>query len=171
MQVSIIASVSKNNYISKNGVLAINSVAYMEFFKRMTIGNIVIMGRKTCESIEENYLSNRENFVVTHNVNNVPDHPELMPVNSLEEALFYSRQIEGSGPTDLDIFIIGGAEIYKQALESDVVDTMYLAVYEREVYGELSFPYYDDSKYNIVDIENHDKDGFKIYTLKRNEKE
>ena len=97
--ISIVAAIADNNAIGKNRALLWHMPADMKRFKELTTGHAVIMGRKTFESLPKGGLPNRKNIVLT----------------TLPEAGFEKEQ---------DIFIIGGALVYRQAL--GIADKMYL---------------------------------------------
>lgn len=107
MILSLIAAIGKNNELGKENKLLWNLPADMKHFRETTSGHPVIMGRKTFESIGRP-LPNRQNIVITRDVTYTKESVEV--VHSIEEAL---RLFENS---KAEVFIIGGAEIYKQAL-------------------------------------------------------
>ncbi|OAV73488.1 Dihydrofolate reductase [Bacteroidales bacterium Barb6] len=113
--ISIIAAVADNNAIGRNGQLLCRLPNDMKRFKELTIGHTVIMGRYTYESLPKGVLPDRKNIVLTSQ----PDihYAGCTVCNSLASALVANGD---SG----EIFIIGGATVYGQALE--VADKMYL---------------------------------------------
>ncbi|KKQ04184.1 MAG: Dihydrofolate reductase [Parcubacteria group bacterium GW2011_GWB1_36_5] len=113
--ISIIAAIGKNNELGKNNTLLWHIPADMKHFREITYGHPVIMGRKTFESIGKS-LPNRKNIVITRDVKYKKDGAEV--VHSLAEALDLFPD------TNEEIFIIGGAEIYKQAMV--VADRLYI---------------------------------------------
>ena len=121
MIISIIAAIGKNNELGKNNTLLWHLPADMKHFKEITSGHTVIMGRKTFESIGQP-LPNRRNIVVTRDEKYKAENIEI--THSLEEAFKIERtspqpspyQGEGAKNNE-EVFVIGGAEIYKQALE------------------------------------------------------
>lgn len=151
--VTIIAAVSSNGVIGESNRLITKNPEDMKHFKDTTTDHVVIMGRKTCESIPGNYLEDRVNIVISSDVDNVPDNPELYPVNSLEEALFYGRKLCDSGVVDSDeIFIIGGGQVYKEALEKNLVDRMILTHFNQIVDGDIYFPDWNPVEWGIVNV-------------------
>jgi dihydrofolate reductase len=113
--ISIIACISKNNALGKNNGLLYHLPNDMKMFKEMTTGKTVIMGSKTYYSFPKGALPNRENIVVSHSNLDIKD---AKVCNSINEA------IEAS--TNDEVFIIGGGQIYKQAI--NMADTMYLTI-------------------------------------------
>ena len=103
-------------------------------FKAITRGHVVIMGRKTYESIGRP-LPDRTNIVITRDDNAKID--GCIVVNSIEQALDFAREHE-----DEEIFIIGGAQIHAQALP--FADKLYLTLVESDEQGDVFFPPYPD---------------------------
>ena len=109
MLISLIAAVAENGLIGKDNKLPWHLPADLRFFKNTTIGHPIIMGRKNFESIGK-ALPGRTNIVLTRNVN-FAEAENLKVAHSLEEA-FEIAQKTGAD----ECFVIGGAEIYKEAL-------------------------------------------------------
>lgn len=119
--ISLIAAIGKNNELGKSNTLLWHLPADMKHFKEITTLHPVIMGRKTFESIGKP-LPNRRNIVITRNVNYKKEGVEL--VYSLNEALdLFPDQNE-------EIFIIGGAELYRQTMP--VADKLYITHVDAE---------------------------------------
>ena len=120
MKVSLIVAVAENGVIGKDNDLIWNLPKDMRFFKETTWGHHVIMGRKNFESIPERYrpLTNRTNIVITRQNNYKAE--GCVVVNSLEAALEVAQYNSDNEP-----FIIGGGQIYKLALEGNLVDKIY----------------------------------------------
>ncbi len=104
--IRIIASVARNSAIGRRGDLAFHISADLRRFKALTTGHTVIMGRRTFESLPKGALPHRRNIVVTRNEAYTAPGIERAP--SLREALRMA---------DEDAFILGGGEIYRQAME------------------------------------------------------
>ena len=126
--ISIIAAVSKNGVIGVDNTLPWDLPVDLKWFKEITTGNVVIMGRKTYESIGK-ALPNRINIVVTRDKNFFV--PGVLSANSLDSALLKAGN-------NKDIFIIGGGEIYRQSM--DFVDKLYITEVDMEVEGDTTFP-------------------------------
>ena len=106
---NIIVNADKNWAIGKNNSLLVRIPADMKYFRQMTEGNIVVMGRKTLESFPQGRpLANRVNIVISHN----PDYQvkDAIVVHSVEEAMQECKKHEG------EVFVIGGESIYRQLL-------------------------------------------------------
>ena len=104
--VTIIAAVGRDGAIGRNGDLAFHIREDMRHFKALTTGHTVVMGRKTFESLPKGALPDRRNIVITRQ----PDYaaPGIETAGSLEQALAMAASEE--------VFIIGGGEIYRQAI-------------------------------------------------------
>jgi len=135
MKVSLIVAVSTNGIIGNNNNLIWNLPKDMKFFKEITLGHHVIMGRKNFESIPHKYspLPNRINIVITRQSNYSAK--GCLTVNSIEEALEITKESQDKEP-----FIIGGGEIYKLALRKNLVDKIYLTKIYHTFYGDTFFP-------------------------------
>lgn len=134
MTLSIIVAMSQNRVIGKDNKLPWHLSEDLKRFKKITMGHPIIMGRKTYESIGRP-LPGRENIVITRN-------PEFKAegvtiVHSLEEA------VKRKDPKE-ELFIIGGAEIYKSALPQ--VDKLYITRIEKDFDGDVFFPEIDKKK-------------------------
>ncbi len=138
--ISIIVAVANNNVIGKDNTLIWHLPADMKFFKEKTSGHCIITGRKNYESIPEKFrpLPNRTNIVITRQKNY--EAPGAIVVGSIEEAIEKAKQT-----TDNEIFIIGGAEIYKQALP--YVDKIYFTKIYHEFNGDVFFPKIETSEW------------------------
>src|SRR3989344_2426813 len=110
MRISLIAAASENNVIGDHGKIPWDIPEDMKHFRTLTTGKPVIMGRKTYESIGHP-LPKRPNIVVTRQKDFVAAGCEM--VSSLDEAI---ERAGGRGQTE-ELFVIGGGEIYREALE------------------------------------------------------
>jgi len=126
--ISIIAAVSKNGVIGVDNKLPWDLPEDLKRFKELTTGNVVIMGRKTYESIGKP-LPNRINIVITRNKDFFVS--GVLTANSLDSAL-----LKAGG--NKDIFIIGGGEIYEQSM--GFADKLYITEVDMEVEGDTKFP-------------------------------
>ena len=135
MIVSLIVAVSENGIIGKDNNLIWHLPKDMRFFKETTMGHHVIMGRKNLESIPHKYcpLPDRTNIVITRQ--SAYTAKGCIVVNSIEAALEIAKD---NG--DIEPFIIGGGQIYKLALESNLVDKIYLTKIHHSFEGDTFFP-------------------------------
>lgn len=151
MIISIIAAIGKNNEIGKENKLLWSLPADMKHFKEVTSGHTVIMGRKTFESIGK-ALPNRQNIIITRDKKYKHD-GDISLVHSLEEAIEKSKNT-----SDIDeVFIIGGAEIYRQAI--DLADRLYIThVNAVDKDADSFFPEIIPIVWNEIKHEKHKKD-------------
>lgn len=105
---NIIVATTKDNIIGINNKLPFSCSNDIKFFREKTINNIVVMGRKTFNSLNNKYLQNRANIIISSNKN-------ISPYNSLEDYLLC--QVPFMKENQDKIWIIGGASIYQQAQE------------------------------------------------------
>jgi dihydrofolate reductase/thymidylate synthase len=129
-------------YDSQLGIGKNNSIPWkcpedMKHFKTLTTGHIVIMGRKTYESIGKP-LPNRLNIVFSNNMKPDPSIPNLVVVRSILECAKICSSKEHAGKTS---FVIGGADVYRLFLESGLVGEMYSTVLEQSYDCDVFFPY------------------------------
>ena len=145
MKLSIIAAVGKNYELGKNNDLIWRFKEDMQFFKDMTMGPNIIMGRKTFESLPK-LLEGRRHLVLTHQKLELPE--GIIVYNSLNE---FKRAYQDS---DEEIFNIGGESIYKDLL--GYAQKLYLTEIEAEdVEADAYFPYFNHYDYNKEEISTH----------------
>ena len=135
MKVSLIVAVAENGVIGKDNDLIWHLPKDMQFFKETTMEHHVIMGRKNFESIPHKYrpLPNRINIVITRQSEYNAE--GCIIVDSVEAALKIAKN---NG--DIEPFIIGGGQIYKIALEKNLVDKIYLTKVYHSFEGDIFFP-------------------------------
>ncbi|MBI2989949.1 MAG: dihydrofolate reductase [Candidatus Magasanikbacteria bacterium] len=156
MSISLIAAVSKNNCIGKNGELPWHIPEDMKHFKEKTMDTVVIMGRKTWESIPEKFrpLKGRKNVVITRQ----DQYPAPLGVeihHSLDKALEAHRNEK--------IAIIGGGQMYD--LSIDKANLLYITHVDRVVEGDTFFPDIDKNAWRETEREN--REGFSFVTYER----
>ena len=142
--VSIIVAVAENGVIGDKNSLLWSIKEDMRRFRSTTTGHPVVMGRKTFESIGRP-LPKRTNVVVTRGDNTFEG---CKVVHSLEEAV-------AMFPKEEEVFIIGGAQIYKQAMP--LADRLYLTIVHRNYEGDTSFPEIDYSQWRETSREKFDR--------------
>jgi dihydrofolate reductase len=131
-KISLIAAMSRNRVIGRNNAIPWRLPAEMKWFKSVTMGKPVLMGRKTYESIGRP-LPGRHNIVLTGRRDYTAEGCTV--VHSIEEA------ITAAGD-DRELMVIGGANLYAQMLP--LADCMYLTVVSAEIEGDTSFPLYSE---------------------------
>ena len=142
--VNIIVAIGENNVIGKNNALPWPRIrSDMKRFQDLTISHSVVMGRKTWDSLPEKLrpLRDRQNIVVSRNPMYQPPAPKVIVAVSVTEAILRS-------PTDV-VFIIGGAEIYKEALFYPFVDSMYITHVRGKYDGDVFFPEYSRDEWEL----------------------
>lgn len=137
MRIALVVAVSKKGVIGRAGGLPWKLSSDLKLFRRLTMGKPVIMGRKTWESIGRP-LDGRLNIVVTRGAPIA--HDGVVTARSLEEALGVARKRAEADGAD-EIAVIGGGEIYRQALPH--ADRIYLTEVDLEVDGDTTFPELD----------------------------
>lgn len=140
-RIYLIAAVADNGVIGKDNDLVWHIREDMKFFKSTTVGHIVLMGRKNFESIPEKYrpLPDRLNCILTRNQNY--HIPGCDTVYSLEEWLAKYQDDERKS------IIIGGGQVYQEALDKNLVDEMYITHVHATPEGDVFFPKIDASKW------------------------
>ena len=154
MRVSLIVAVAANGVIGKDNDLIWTLRDDMAFFKATTKGHHVIMGRKNWESIPERFrpLPGRPNIVLSRDAEFAAEGATCL--TSLEAALAVAREAGED-----EAFIIGGAQIYRLAMESGVVDTMYITHVEREYEGDTHFPEFAEADWKAQPLFRHVADA------------
>lgn len=149
MIISLIVAVAQNGVIGKsNGKMSWHVKEEFQHFKNTTFGYPIIMGRKTFETLGKP-LKGRLNVVVTRNENYKTEFKEVVVKSSLVEAIDYCKSLNPE-----KIFIIGGAEIYKQSFE--LVDEMIISYMKFDAEGDVKFPDFDQQKWRAEKIAEHE---------------
>jgi dihydrofolate reductase len=160
-ELTIIVAAGENNAIGKDNALIWHLSDDLKRFKTLTNGHHIIMGRKTFESFPKP-LPNRIHVVITRQKNyQVPN--DVIVVNSLEEAIAYSKK-------DAQPFVIGGGEIYKQAMA--LANKIELTRVHETFDADAFFPEIDTSIWKETNNTFHEKDNehkyaFSFITYKR----
>lgn len=131
MRISIISAHAANRTIGINNTLPWRLPEDLQYFKALTLGHHILMGRKTYESIGKP-LPGRTTVIITRS--NYPAPEGVKIAHSLQEAI----DVCGA---DEEIFFVGGAELYAQALP--LADRLYLTEIQADVNGDAWFPDYD----------------------------
>lgn len=162
MTISLIAAMSENRVIGRDGRVPWHLPADMRHFKQLTMSHPVVMGRKTFETLPKP-LEGRRNIVVTRD----PAYgaPGAEVVTSLDAAL------EATEDAD-EAFVAGGEAIYAIALPH--ADRIYLTVVHAAVDGDTFFPPFDSTEWKMVSDEPHEADerhefafSFRLYARRR----
>lgn len=145
-KITLIVAAAENNAIGKNNQMPWHLPNDFKYFKKNTLEHSVIMGRKTFESIGKP-LPERRNIILTRDMNFT--HEEVDVANSINEVLNYCRD-------EREIFIIGGAEIYKQTLP--LADKILLTRVHTTIDGDAYFPELLNHEWKLVSADKHEKD-------------
>ncbi len=152
--ITIIAAIGNNNELGKGNDLIWYLPADLKRFKKRTTGHPIIMGRNTFESIGKP-LPNRRTIIITRNTSYQKEGCEV--VHSLEDAIELIASQE-------DAFIIGGAQIYKEAMEKNVVDQLDITKVDQDFDADVFFPAIDSMVWEEVSRENFSPDEKNLFT-------
>jgi dihydrofolate reductase len=148
MRLSLIAAVSDNGIIGRGQDLPWRLSADLKRFKSLTMGHHIVMGRKTFESIGRP-LPGRTLVVVSRQPNFAAEN--VLVTTSLFDAIELAQHAG-----DSEVFVIGGGEIYRQAI--DIVDRMFLTRVHASIEGDVYFPPVIFDDWQLVAEQHHDAD-------------
>lgn len=142
--ITIIAAIAANNALGKDNDLIWHLPADLKRFKKVTSGHHILMGRKTYESIGKP-LPNRTTVIITRN----KDYKAAgcIVVDSIEKAIAVAQE-------DAQVFIIGGAQIYQQAMSSNLVDQLDITQVHHAFEADVYFPEIDTTDW--IQLSNED---------------
>ena len=149
MQLSLIVAMAENHVIGCNNQMPWHLPGDLQYFKRVTLGKPVIMGRKTFESIGRP-LAGRSNILITRNTDFQAEGVRI--VHDLASACELGGQIAIADGEE-EVMVIGGAEIYRQALPQ--ADRLYLTRIHAEIEGDAWFPTFAESEWLETARETH----------------
>lgn len=156
MTLSHIVAAAENDVIGVQNTLPWDIPEDMQFFKDKTKGHIMIMGRKTFESVGHplpgrlSIIITRQEGYKTPEVKVNPDKPsktKMLVVRTLNEAIELARQYTKEYGDE--VFIIGGGEIFKNSM--NIVDTIYLTRIHKKFDGDIVYPKVDEDFFKEVD--------------------
>nr|WP_209125037.1 dihydrofolate reductase [Alkalihalobacillus sp. BA299] len=145
--ISFLVAMDKNRVIGKDNDLPWRLPADLAYFKKVTMGHPIVMGRKTYESIGRP-LPGRENIIITRNQNYSAEGCTVL--HSLDDV---KKVIDDSTK---EVFIIGGAEIFKEAFP--IADKLYITHIDEAFEGDTYFPAFSDQEWKEVSREKGVKD-------------
>jgi dihydrofolate reductase len=140
---SLIVALANNRAIGINNTLPWHLPEDLKRFKALTTGHHIIMGRKTYESLGR-LLPNRVTVIVTRNKNYFVE--GALVAHSLQDAIKLCKN-------DDEVFIIGGAELYKEGLK--IAQQLYITEVDLDVQGDAFFPEFDMKDWQETARENH----------------
>jgi len=152
MTITLLAAVGRNRVIGRDNAMPWHLPADLAHFKQTTMGHTVVMGRRTFDSIGR-VLPGRWMIVITRQLD--WHAPSVEVAHSLPEALALA------GPND--VFVVGGAEVYRQALP--LAERLMLTEVDQSPEGDTFFPEFDHAVWRVVAREEHD--GFAFVTYER----
>lgn len=148
MKLSLIVARAANGCIGRNNKLPWYLPEDLKYFKKVTFGKPIIMGRKTWESLK-GPLPGRTNIVISRQPGYQAD--GIKVVHSLQEAIALAESIALIDDID-EVVVIGGAQIYAEALPC--ADILYLTEVHAEVDGDAFFPPYNGEEWQVVGRED-----------------
>ena len=151
MTVSLIVAVAANGVIGREGGLPWRLPADLQRFKQLTMGHHLVLGRGTWETLDR-LLPGRTFVVVTRRADYRA--PGARVVATVEAGLELARAAGDAEP-----FVAGGSAIYREALDRDLVDRVYLTRIHRAYEGDTRFPDWDEGRWNLVSRESHPADS------------
>ncbi|MFN3317090.1 MAG: dihydrofolate reductase [Raineya sp.] len=165
---ALVVAMGENNVIGDKGKVPWKLSDDLRFFKNLTENHVVVMGRKTFESLPKK-LSNRIHIVVSRNKKYDIDDEDCYVVTCLDEALDFAKTFFGK-----KVFVIGGGEIYEQAIQKQIVDTIFLTQVKAQPSGDTYFPTINPQNWQEVDRKHFYKNeknqyDFDIIELRRKE--
>lgn len=158
MRLSIVAAVSANGVIGREGEMPWHYPEDLEHFKQTTLGHPVIMGRRTFESIRDRLgspLPDRTNVVLTSSPDELPD--GVVGVSSVEEAISAARARNDVA------YVIGGETVYRQFLSR--ADELILTELDAEYEGDTVFPNWNSEDW--AEVERDERDDLAFVTYRR----
>jgi dihydrofolate reductase len=162
MKVSLIVAMDRERGIGKNNDLMWHLPADMKFFRETTTGHIVVLGRKNYESIPERFrpLPNRENAVLSRSEDFEAE--GCVVFHSLDACFEHYRN-----EVDRIVYIIGGGQIYEQALRSGKVEEMYITHVDRTFGADTFFSEFNEAEWQSETVLTHPSDekhvvGFEV---------
>ena len=155
MTISIIVAATENNVIGDDNDLVCKLPDDMKFFKRITTGHHILMGRKNYESINRP-LPNRENLILSRDPHYRVD--GAYTFTDVESAVKFANNNDQE-----ELMVIGGGNIYRQLLPE--TDKIYLTRIHTEIDGDTYFPILDDEEWEITHEKFHEADDKHEYSF------
>jgi dihydrofolate reductase len=169
MRTTFVVAAARNGVIGRDGRLPWKLPSDLRLFRKLTLGRPVIMGRRTWESLGIRPLPDRHNIVITRN----PDYRAqgAHVVGSLQAALTEARRLAELDGAE-EIAIIGGGQVFAEALAADLVDRIYLSEVDLDTEGDTVLPVLDKRQWRETARQEMPKDPrdearFSLVTLDR----
>lgn len=154
MGITLIWAMSRNGAIGRNNQLPWRLPADLKFFKEQTTGKTMLMGRNTWESMGSRPLPNRKSVVLTADHAYRAEGADI--VHSVEEALEYAKQGE--------LMVIGGAGLFQHFFP--LADRLHVTRIDEEIEGDVFFPHFDWSEFEVVKEEEGIRDEKNPYSYR-----
>lgn len=153
MKISLIVAIAENNAIGLNNDLLWRLPNDMKYFREITSGHHILTGRKNYISIPQKFrpLPNRTNMVLTRQADFNDE--GSFTFNNMENAIEFAKS-----NNETELFIIGGGQIYKEALEKKLIDKMYVTHVHHYFEADTFFPEIDNNLWEITSANAHEKD-------------
>lgn len=156
MIISLIVAAAENGVIGKDNKLPWNLPDDLKRFRELTKNHVIIMGRKTYESIGRP-LPDRRNIVLSTTMKAAPGIEVVADIDS------FLQRLDKELPESQEVFIIGGSDLFTQWLSDAytpiVADRVYLTRVHAEIEGDAVFPDLDDDRWRLISSEKHPKDA------------
>ncbi len=164
MRRKIIVAMDENGLIGNGNKIPWRIPEEFKFFKDVTMGCPVIMGRKTWESLPKKPLPGRKNIIMSRGAHTPVygshiDNDNVIVVDNWDAA--FKAAAQSLSLQDDSVFIIGGAQIYKEALEKDYVDSIIISEVKGKYEGDTYFPTIDSARWRKTLIFSHEQ--FTVY--------
>ncbi len=153
MIISAIVAMNPDGLIGDQNKIPWHLPADLKYFKKITLGHHILMGRKCFDSIGKS-LPGRKNIVVTKNPTFIVT--DCIITNSIEEGILIAQQNK-----EEEMFIIGGGEIYRQSMH--LVNKLYLTMVQFNGSGDVFFPQIDYDEWSLISDEKHTSDDKNNY--------
>ena len=140
MNLSIVAAIANNNVLGKNNQLIWHIPEDLKYFKKLTTGHTIIMGRKTYESIGK-ALPNRKTIIISRQKDYIAEGCTVIP--NIEAALLLAED-------DKEVFVAGGGEIYRQVINLPCTSRLYITKISASFDGDTFFPEIDTRSWELI---------------------
>ena len=153
MIISAIVAMNSEGLIGDENKIPWHLPADLKYFKKLTVGHHILMGRKCFDSIGKS-LPGRKNIIVTKNPNFIVS--DCIIVNSIEKGILTAKE-----NNEQELFIIGGGEIYRQSLH--LVSKLYLTMVAFNGTGGVFFPQINFNEWTLISENKHTSDDKNNY--------
>lgn len=162
--ISFIVAMDKNNVIGYNNGMPWDLPLDLQYFKEVTMGHTIVMGRKTFESIGR-VLPGRKNVVLTRQQNiELPE--DVVIIHDINEIYQWHEE-----KPEEEIFVIGGGELFKHVLP--FADRLYITLIDHEFKGDTYFPSFNESEWDLIKKEKgefNDENPYDYYFIQYDRK-